>query len=316
MTVRSTLVVAIAAIFASTAFAQPDTIPEAVLLYKLERTAPTTFETRVRTLLAQIDLPPGERLFILAYSPPNAVAKAKGIRPTIDRLVAASKFSGSQVRVLMSEATDKDEAEFYIVPAGAAPPEPRREVLLGKDLIPEETGVIEEFVDRVRLNRMLEEEFDRDESKFEPTVIASEDPIPVPIPLIENSSRPVAEDGDLTSTDETIDGSPLDREVYLRIRYSWTNKRLGPAIAARKAGRGVMIFYADDEFYDIARLEVFILEGRDRIAKAAGIDPDLIEVVFGGYRARVSIDSWLITEGGRTPEPTPERRDPGVEPSL
>lgn len=92
------------------------------------------------------------------------------------------------------------------------------------------------------------------------------------------------------------------------LRFTWTDKRFADAIDTRAGARGVMIYYADDTFYDIARLHAFVEEGRDLITSAGNIDADRIEVIFGGFRADPQVEYWIVPPGGKSPQPTPQER--------
>lgn len=126
----------------------------------------------------------------------------------------------------------------------------------------------------------------------------------------------------LVKTDETGAVEPATEEIELdepyveertpeeieAERFSWTDGKFGPEIARRKGARGVIIFYADDQYYDIGRLLPFIEQGRDRIAAAAGLRPDQIRVIFGGYRDGTEAEYYIVPKGGKAPEPTPGER--------
>jgi hypothetical protein len=71
---------------------------------------------------------------------------------------------------------------------------------------------------------------------------------------------------------------------------------------------GVLIFYADDEYYDIQKVEQFVNEGRDNIAKESKIDPRSIKIIFGGYRNSMEAEFWIVPPKGKMPKPTPEER--------
>ena len=91
-------------------------------------------------------------------------------------------------------------------------------------------------------------------------------------------------------------------------RFSWTDDRFAERVAGTTKGHGVILFYADDQYYDLAKLRAFIEQGRDRLAKAAKLKPSQIEVTFGGYRMGVEVEYFIIPKNGKPPTPTPEER--------
>ena len=70
----------------------------------------------------------------------------------------------------------------------------------------------------------------------------------------------------------------------------------------------MIIFYADDAYYDIGKVQSHVEDGKRRIAEAAQISPDKIKVVFGGYRNSIETEFWIVPKKGKMPTPTPEER--------
>ena len=70
----------------------------------------------------------------------------------------------------------------------------------------------------------------------------------------------------------------------------------------------MIIFYADDAYYDVSKLQNLIEEGRRKIAEAGKISPDKIQVVYGGYREMVQAEFWIVPKKGESPLPKPEER--------
>jgi hypothetical protein len=109
---------------------------------------------------------------------------------------------------------------------------------------------------------------------------------------------------------ETEEGFVDDRtpEEIEAERFSWISDKFGKLLETRKDTTGVMIFYADDETLDIARLQEFIEQGRQRLAAAAGISPDRLKVRFGGYHDYPIVDYWIVPPRGVDPVATPAER--------
>ncbi len=70
----------------------------------------------------------------------------------------------------------------------------------------------------------------------------------------------------------------------------------------------MIIFYADDAYYDVSKLQSHIEDGRRRIAEAAKISPDKIQVIFGGYRNFIEAEFWIVPKRGEMPKPKPEEK--------
>ena len=85
-------------------------------------------------------------------------------------------------------------------------------------------------------------------------------------------------------------------------KFLWAKKSFGDAVKADPTVHGVIVLYADENYYDINSLMAFVEDGRSRIAKRSGIERDRIQVVFGGYRGVPQVELWLVPEGGSMPE--------------
>ena len=85
-------------------------------------------------------------------------------------------------------------------------------------------------------------------------------------------------------------------------KFLWAKKSFGDAVKADPTTYGVIVLYADENYYDINSLMAFVEDGRSRIAKRSGIEGDRIQVVFGGYRGVPQVELWLVPEGAPMPE--------------
>ena len=105
-------------------------------------------------------------------------------------------------------------------------------------------------------------------------------------------------------------GSRLDT-----LKYSWAKKAFGDAVKANPTNTGVIVLYADENYYDAERLTRYVEEGRDRIAESSAIPGDRIQVVFGGYRAVPQVEIWVVPQGGPMPEFKTDDRSKPAEPA-
>jgi len=100
-----------------------------------------------------------------------------------------------------------------------------------------------------------------------------------------------------SSEDAYPTGARLDT-----LKYSWAKKSYGDAVKSAPTNSGVIVLYADDNYYDIDRLMGFVEEGRNRIAEASTVGGERMQVVFGGYRAVPQIELWVVPQGSPMPE--------------
>ena len=52
-------------------------------------------------------------------------------------------------------------------------------------------------------------------------------------------------------------------------RFQWANTGIGRLLVLRKNDKGILIFYADDQRYDIGKLRQFVEQGRNLLAEHA-----------------------------------------------
>lgn len=116
---------------------------------------------------------------------------------------------------------------------------------------------------------------------------------------------------EVIDTSETLPGedSVINPDEVESLRFSWAKKKFGEALRKDETASGVLILYADENYYEVGRLLQFIEEGRDRVAANSEIDPARIRVVFGGYRGLAQVEYWVVAQGDNMPEPRPEERD-------
>lgn len=113
-----------------------------------------------------------------------------------------------------------------------------------------------------------------------------------------------SENAPAPEADESFrDGTRLDT-----LKFAWARKAFGDAVQANPTNTGVIVVYADENYFELERLIGYVEEGRDKIASASKIGGERLQVVFGGYRAAPQVEMWIIPQGGAMPEFKPEDR--------
>ncbi|MEO6334645.1 MAG: hypothetical protein ABIO91_06630 [Pyrinomonadaceae bacterium] len=98
------------------------------------------------------------------------------------------------------------------------------------------------------------------------------------------------------------------------LKFSWAKKSFGDAVKASGAGSGVIVLYADGNYYDIERLMGFVADGGSRIAESSALPGDRIQVVFGGYRSVPQVELWVLPQGSPPPVLKPDERGRTTQP--
>lgn len=260
--------------------------------------------------------PAGTYAYVIAYKGADALPADRDRNRVAERIREAIAIQNQDARQLVmidGGFRKTDGAEFFFVEAGNKPPlpsntvptpkTPRGTVLWAKSILTEESSPIEEFVNRAIVYRDMPEDYDG------PTLPAIEETEPIPSTSQPETWKLGLFIPDLTFNTDNSEKPPLSAEELEAIRFSWTNKKFAPAVAKTKGSYGVMIYYADDQFYDISRLEPFIAAGRDRMAYAAGIFGESIQIIFGGFRSQPQVEYWLVPANGTRPVAKPEARE-------
>lgn len=220
-------------------------------------------------------------------------------------------FDPSRVTVINGGFREEGFTQLWIVPPGAVSPSP--ENALPKPEIPTDKTflfdrgflaleeedqeksdfVLQSYKDELEAERKKWEE----EYRLERLANGEED--------VEIEPEPEAEEISEIEEDE----SKLTEEEELEYKFSWLSDPFGSLLAKRTESRGVIIFYADDERFDIQKIRSLIDEGVERLHTSAELKGTRIEVVFGGYRSSTGVEFWVVPAEGSDPVPTPEERE-------
>lgn len=116
---------------------------------------------------------------------------------------------------------------------------------------------------------------------------------------------------DQTDADVEIDGrTPEEIE---ETRFRWVSIMFGGHLTKNPKTSGVVIYYADDEYYDLGKFSAFIQSGIARITETEKGSAGRIKLIYGGYRSTPEVEYWVIPQNGKLPEPTPEERQADVD---
>ncbi len=123
------------------------------------------------------------------------------------------------------------------------------------------------------------------------------------VPPVAGESGP---SGDAESQEPYNEDNPAKELEINKAKFQWAKKKFGDALAADPTATGVIILYADENYYDIGRLNNFVEEGRGRIASESGIYTARIQLMYGGYRGVAQVEMWIVPSGEIFPDLKPE----------
>lgn len=193
--------------------------------------------------------------------------------------------------VLINSYRTLTATELWIVPENSEPPKPtdaisKPKISLDKTLLYERNSIDFEYLTDDYADLLM----------------------PLKKAEYEENQRAFRESLDESVPEQTTEEEKLSDEQLQDLKFNWTSDRFGAFLEKHKKMQGVIMFYADDQEFDVNKVTNRIEEGKQRIAKAAEISPERIQVVFGGYKSYIQIEFWAVPEKGKFPTPEPEER--------
>lgn len=245
---------------------------------------------------------------IIAYQGTDILPSAYDVLPTriYEDHIRLRRYDRSKVEIINGGFRTEQLTEIWLVPPGGKMPSPsdtvpkptlpdKKTFLYGRDYV--DNGFYglsigdEGYLDKYLLPAVKAER-EAEKAAFEKELARENN-------LIE----------DETVKEEPAESDQLTQEEIENDKFSWANAKFGEILKNRKDSTGIIVFYADDQTYDINGLQTFIEQGRSRIAKEAGILPGRIQIVFGGYRSQVETELWIMPRNGEFPKMTPQERE-------
>lgn len=282
---------------------------------------------RIGNFFVELNNDPTATGYIIVYQGKDVLPADYESAPMERRIrqeIRFSKFDESRIVFIKGGFRQQMSNELWLVRAGADAPVPTDTVSeptlpKGKTYLYDSNNVgyaydgAEDFLTDFILpsvqaaideqNRLAEEEWKRDN----PEIVETGE-ITVEENTEETTKQPAAESIEESTAEEIRAEQPTQEEID-EIKFSWANGKFGEIIKKQKGATGVIIFYADDAYYDTNKLQNFIDDGRNRIAAESKVSPDKIQVIFGGFRNSVEADFWVVPKKGEFPTPTPEQRE-------
>jgi hypothetical protein len=272
---------------------------------------------RVDSLFIALNNDPEATGYVIAYTGADVLPSHYGESPMLDRIkraIAFRKYDSSRIVYVNGGFREAFSTEFFLVPQYGVPPEPTKTVARPK--VPKTTflwsrsWILNEYDDGPTTEFILPEVQARlaEEAKLAEIELAADSDADA------QAADNASENEDATSDLPDEEARPTAEKLREQ-RFSWADQKFGTEVAQLDGAHGVIIFYADDKYYDIARISRFVREGRDIIAAAAKLKSTQIRVVYGGYRDSPGVEYFIVPRGGKAPEPTPEERDPADDQS-
>lgn len=213
------------------------------------------------------------------------------------------RLDASRIVFVKGGFRDEIMTELFLVPNGAAAPEPTDTI--PAPITPKDKAFL------YGNSTLYNDYYDFTNEFILPSVAARMEE--------ENRLAEEAAETEELNSEESIEAKVETVEVTFEIekptpeeieeaKFSWVNERFGELIKKQKGSSGVIIFYADDAYYDVGKVRNLIEEGKRKIAEASNISVGKIQVVYGGYRNMIEAEFWIVPKKGESPTPRPEER--------
>jgi len=274
---------------------------DAIKIDEFGRASNCDLGARIDNLFTQLNNNPDAKGYIITYSGLDFLPSDYDRSPMRSRIVKAMTFrqyDTSRISLIDGGFRSTVATEFFLAEPGVAAPRPTETVqkpempkkktfLWGRSGIEagdDDIGILGEFI--------LPEVKAREEAEMQAGAA-------------EDSSKSNTASDEQISVEAEVALSP---EEIQEVRFRWADDGFGSEIARRKKASGVLMLYADDQYYDISRLEYFVEQGKNKIAKNSKIDVSRIQVIFGGYRDFVQAEFWIVPQDGEFPIAKPDER--------
>lgn len=287
-------------------FATSAQTPEAVekktafLLDEFGKAGDCDFGARIDNLFIRLNENQGSIGYVIFYHGADQLPAEVGSSLNKKRFVMYLNFrryDASRVVFIDGSFRNTISTELWIVPPGAEPPTPSKTVdppalpigttfLFGREHLFFDDD--SEFVSDVVRERMrLENEHEDIESNSEEYDEAADDDI---------------------DSDDVDEAQPEGDDDRLLPIAPMIGASLNEFLVKNPRSDLQILFYADDQHYDIEKIRVHLMEVvRDRQKEL----PELygrITVRFGGYRSYAIAEHWIVPFGSNPPVATPDQR--------
>jgi len=320
----ATLVILIAALFGGAQEAEVSPNPaeveqpkETTKIDEFGRLGECDLSARIQNLYIELANNPDSKGYIVTYHAADELPSLydrSPMRDYITRTITFLRLDESRVTFIEGGYRKILTTELYLVPPGFSAPEPAETV--EKPTMPKDKTFL------WHSSAIWDEDEDDPTAAF--VLQSVKDKLEIEAKLAEQEDAAAAAqnaddsrstiDGEITSEASPSEDAPdvetpPTAEEIKEMRFSWADPRFGEELARRDKAKGVLIFYADDKYYDIQKVKDFVNDGRDVIANKSGIDLKRIRVIFGGYRSSIEAEFWIVPPKGKPPKASPSERD-------
>lgn len=273
-------------------------------------------KSRVDALFISMGNNEGSRGYVIIYRGATAPASERDelafgtMKRRFESFIAFRKYDPAMVEFIDGGFRDYGGlvVEFFLVPANGVLPTPtdtvEQPVLSLDTTFIAETGWI--WFEDARI--VKDEPEIVEEYEVTPPDPDTVDEYPAETEIGETEPAYDEESGYTEQERESIEPGTPEYDESQRAEF-WEK-----LLKANSDARGTIVFYADDQEYDLSIAKSLIEDWLQRTAKNSGLDLTRVAVVYGGYRESLKAEFWFVPKRGEAVIPKPDAR-PLAEPA-
>jgi len=244
---------------------------------------------RFDTFLLELHQNPSLSGYVIFYNGRNvlpAYYESSVYEQLFSNHVSFRGFDRKRITVVRGGFRDSVSTQLWVVPPGADPPTP-----VSSDPMP---ALPDDWAFK----------FDQQDLTF---VVDYEHPFVLESVRQRELSRVELYLGE--ETEEFFETTETTADETGEDQFYWFSKEFGGYLSLRPELKGVIIFYADDATYDIAKWTNHIDAAISGFVQDGERITGRVDIIYGGYRSWPEAEFFIVPPGTAYPEPTPEESE-------
>ncbi|MBX3245539.1 MAG: hypothetical protein KF685_13890 [Acidobacteria bacterium] len=255
---------------------------------------------RTDAFLIELNENPEVRGYVISYNGIEVLPSQYGSpahQRTLQNHISFRRFDSSRITFVNGGFRDRISTQFWIVPIGSdtpalSPTLPEPMIPYDRTFLFDKRYLMPDWISEDMPSFILPEVLEREKAEADNWQHSEEE-------YVDDATDEVEENEDV----ESMTPEEIEKELM-----SWISPSFVNFLTERPDTTGVLVFYADDQRYDIRSLTELIEKGVQKIESQEDRSVGRIRYIFGGYRDFPGVEYWIVPQGGKDPLPQPEER--------